>query len=299
MERILVTGGAGFIGSHLAERLAEAHEVTVLDDLSSGRKENVPAGVRLVEGSILAPPEMGEFDSVFHFAAEPDVRAPPERIFELNVLGTGKVLEFCGEWGAKRIVFASSSTVYGEAEVPTPENAPLNPISAYGASKAAGEAHLSSFAHSHGGRVVSLRYANIFGPRSLRGVMRDFFFKLRGEHRRLEILGDGKQDKSYLYISDAVDATLLAWEKSSGPFEAFNVGNEEKTDVDSIAKLVCSNLSLSPKFEYSGGERGWEGDVPLMLLDVSKMKALGWAQKTPLEKGLGEYLQWLGGCNSS
>jgi len=296
---VLVTGGAGFIASHLSDRLVmEGHSVTVIDNLSAGKRENVNSSCRLVIQDIKKPLSgLGKAEAVFHFAADPEVKSSasdPLSSFENNVLGTYNVLEWCRKNDAKQLVFASTSTVYGETKIlPTPEGHPFFPISNYGASKAACESYICSYAHTYGIKSTALRYANIFGERSTHGVIHDFFQKLKKDPKKLEILGNGLQEKSYLHVSDAINATLLAWKKQTGKFDVFNVGSEHKHSVNEIAKLVSRELGISPTLSYTGGERGWSGDVKSMLLDISKLKKLGWAEQLSFEEGLHDYIIWL------
>lgn len=301
--KAVVTGGAGFIGSHLAEELLKlGYEVTVIDSLISGLKENLPKEAEFVKKDITVDDisrDMKGADAVFHYAADPDVRSSasnPGRSFSYNVAGTFNVLEACRKLGVKRFVFASTSTVYGEASIiPTPESYPQEPVSNYGASKLAGEAYVSSFSRCYGIKSTALRYANIYGNRSTHGVMFDFFQKLVKDPKRLEILGDGRQEKSYLFISDCVSGTMAAFRGQEAAFEAYNVGSREKRSVKEIAELVGGGMGVSPRLVFSGGERGWAGDVREMLLDVSKLERLGWSAKIGFEEGVKLYLQWLKG----
>ncbi|MEM0479175.1 MAG: NAD-dependent epimerase/dehydratase family protein, partial [Pyrobaculum sp.] len=218
--KIVVTGGAGFIGSHLVDRLIEeGYEVAVVDNLSSGRREFVNKEAELYIRD-LKDPQWGvdvRGEVVFHFAANPEVRlstTEPQVHFNENVVATFNVLEWARQTGVKTVVFASSSTIYGDAEViPTPEEAPYKPISVYGAAKAAGEVMCGAYARLYGLRCLVIRYANIVGPRLRHGVIYDFIMKLKKNPKVLEVLGDGTQSKSYLYIKDAVDATLDAWRR--------------------------------------------------------------------------------------
>ncbi|MDD5339665.1 MAG: NAD-dependent epimerase/dehydratase family protein [Candidatus ainarchaeum sp.] len=298
--RIAVTGGAGFIGSHLVDRLvSEGAGITVIDDLSCGKKENISPGAALVRKDIRQDlsAELRGADAVFHLAADPDVRssaANPTKSFEQNVAGTFAVLESCRKADVKRVVFASTSTVYGEADViPTPETYPCAPISNYGASKLACEAYLSAYSGSYGIKGTSLRFANIFGERSTHGVMLDFYRKLRANPKEMEILGDGRQDKSYLHVSDCVSATLTAWKKQKAAYDAFNVGSRGKARVDEIAGLMCRLMRVRPKFSYTGTPRGWAGDVRVMLLSTEKIGRLGWKEQVSFEEGVKKYLAWL------
>ena len=296
---ILVTGGAGFIGSHIADKLIEKSEdVTIIDNLSNGNLKNVNKKARFIKKDInnIAAGDLKNIETVFHLAADPEVRISadnPESSFKNNVTATFRLLEACRQADIKQLVFTSTSTVYGDAIVPTPEGCPCEPISNYGASKLACEGYCASYAHSYGIKTTVLRYANIFGERSNHGVMYDFFQKLKKNEKELEILGNGKQEKSYLHVSDCVNATLLASEKQNKIYDVFNVGSDDKYNVDYVAKLVCKLLKVNPKFRYTGTERGWVGDVKIMQLSVNKIKKLGWKQKISFEEGVRKYINWL------
>jgi len=298
--RAIVTGGAGFIGSHICDfLLAKSNDVAAVDNLCAGKEGNLE-GVRLVKKDIARDDLAADFsgaDAVFHYAADPEVRrstSQPEATFRINVHGTLSVLEACRKADVGRIVFASTSTVYGEAKIlPTPETYSCKPISNYGASKLAGEAYCFSYAGTYGLKATIIRYANIFGPRSTHGVTHDFYGKLLKNRLKLEILGDGNQKKSYLYITDAIEATMIAFERQNAKAEAYNVGSGKNHTVAALAKTVCAHLSATPDFEYSGGLRGWDGDVAEMLLDTEKISSLGWKEKTGFDEGIAKYLDWL------
>ena len=308
-QRILVTGGCGFIGSHIVDELIRRkNEVIVLDNLSSSTIKNIEhhmseSNFNFIKGDIrnldLLKSLLRDIDIVFHYAANPDVRLSikkPEIDFKINVEGTFNVLEAMRLNDVTNMVFASSGgTLYGEADVvPTPETYPPKPISAYGASKVACEAYISAYCGFYSLNAVSLRYANIIGPRSTHGVIYDFFMKLKKNPNELLILGNGKQKKSYLYISDCIEASMLAAEKHHKGFDVFNIGSDDWITVSEIAKIVIKNLGLeNVKIKYTGGDRGWPGDVPLMLLDISKIKALGWKPTIPIERGIALYVNWL------
>jgi len=292
----LVTGGAGFIGSSLVDALmSRGAEVHVLDNLSSGSLENLEQwsthpSLKFIRGDLLDQAETNRAvqscETVFHLAANPEVRlssVAPDIHFKQNVVATYSLLEAIRRSGQpESLAFTSSSTVYGDAgKIPTPEDyAPLEPISIYGASKLASEALISAYAHTYGFRALIYRLANIIGPRSRHGVICDFVRKLKENPRELEILGDGTQAKSYLYIDDCVEAILLSIQKTGGPFDVFNLGSEDWVDVNTIAKIVVHEMGLEDvAFRFTGGVdggRGWKGDVKYMLLAIDKLKSLGW-----------------------
>jgi UDP-glucose 4-epimerase len=221
-------------------------------------------------------------DRIFHLAADPDVRQSavnPDPTIQNNIIATYRVLEAMRRFQVPELVFTSTSTVYGDATViPTPENyTPLEPISVYGASKLACESLISSYCHSFGMKAYVFRFANIIGSRSGHGVITDFIKKLEHDPGELEILGDGKQTKSYLEVHECVAAMLFAVGHARGTVNTFNVGSEDWIDVKSIAEIVCEEMHLpDTKFRFTGGKRGWVGDVPKMQLAVEKIKALRW-----------------------
>ncbi|MEW6528809.1 MAG: NAD-dependent epimerase/dehydratase family protein [Candidatus Micrarchaeota archaeon] len=300
--RVVIIGGTGFIGSHLSDALLAKwkSDVLVLDNLSTSDRKNINSNIEFVKSDIVNDEITGLLNSaevVFHFAADPNVKesaTTQKTNFELNVRGTFNVLEACRKADVKNVIFASTSAVYGTAKViPTPEIHPAFPISNYGASKLAGEAYCSSFAHTYNMRCTVLRLANIFGERSRCGVMFDFYKKLKKNQKKLEILGNGKQNKSYLYISDCISAILTVFEKQSKIFDIFNVGSEERHTVDEIAELIAKSMNLAPKFEYTGESGGWIGDITDMLLDIRKIKSFGWRPKISFAEGIKRYVNWL------
>ena len=283
-NRLLVTGGAGLVGSHLAARLAADNEVLVADDLSKGSRKRVPDGVEFVEADMtdrddVARVVTGDLDCVFHFAAHTDTNhANPRRLFEENGAMTYNVLERMDEVGVANVAFTSSSTVYGEAPMPTPEDyAPLEPISIYGASKLADEGILSTYARSHDFTVWLFRFANVVGPHQRGNVVPDFIEKLDGDPRELEILGDGRQEKSYLHVTDCVEAIQHIVEHTEEPMNTYNLGTRTTTSVTRIADIVADEMGVDPEYTYTGGDRGWTGDVPRMRLSIEKLAALGWS----------------------
>ena len=281
--QVTVTGGAGFVGSHLVERLAPDNDVLVVDDCSNGDPSAVPDAATFLEGDVTDPAVVAdaitaETDVVFHLAAAKVVDTDrPREQFEANAAMTYNVLERMDEVDADALAYTSSSTVYGEAPRPTPEDyAPLEPISAYGAGKLAEEGLVSTYAHSHGIRSWVFRFANIVGPRLRGAVIPDFIEKLREDPDRLVILGDGKQEKSYMHVEDCVDAIVHVVEAAEGPLTQCNLGTRTTTSVDRIADIVSDVLGVDPTYEYTGGDRGWTGDVPRMRLSVEKLAGLGW-----------------------
>ncbi|MFX1261540.1 MAG: NAD-dependent epimerase/dehydratase family protein [Promethearchaeota archaeon] len=308
MARILVTGGAGFLGSHLVDRLLTDHEVVVLDDLSTGAMDNLrqheeDVKFLFVKGSITSDDDiskvMDSIDIVYHFAAQPDVRlsiAQPLLDFDINVQGSLLLLETMRLNDVTKIVFASSGgTVYGDPEIlPTPESTPLRPISNYGAAKCAVEMYLSSYSALYGFDSVSLRLANIIGPRLTHGVIFDFYEKLKKNPNRLEVLGTGLQEKSYMYVTDATDATIALAQNMASGYTPVNVGSGERLKVSDIAQLVVEELTgTDVEIHYTGSERGWSGDVLITDLDVGLLRKAGWKQKISLRQGVKLYLDWL------
>ena len=305
-DRVLVTGGAGFIGSHLVDELmTRGCSVTVIDNLSSGSIDNIQRWLKnprfnFIRGDLLEMSHLRKAlegcKAVFHLAADPEVSRGsqnPEAHYRQNVEATFRLLEEIRRAGqVEEIVFTSSSTVYGEASrMPTPEDySPLEPISVYGASKLACEALISAYAHTYGFKAIILRLANIVGPRSRHGVIHDFIVKLMKNSKELEILGDGSQTKSYLHVEDCVKAILLAAESSGSRIGVFNVGSEDQVNVRRIAEIVVEEMGLQGvKFRFTGGVdggRGWPGDVKNMLLDIRKIKALGWRPQYNSEKAV-------------
>lgn len=303
---ILVTGGAGFIGSHLVDSLIElGFEVVVFDNLTGGRRENLSRWLhnpkpRFIQGDLLNKTEVLSLldgcDLIYHLAAHPEVRvgsADPSAHFRDSIKATFNLLEAIRLKGWRgSLVFTSSSTVYGEAETPTPETYPiLRPISVYGASKLACEALINAYVRSYGFRALIFRLANIIGPRSRRGVIADFIRKLEDNPEELEILGDGTQKKSYLYISDCVEALLLGLTESyTDMLEVYNVGSTDQVEVLKIAKIVVEEMGLERvRFRVTGGVdggRGWIGDVKNMLLDTSKLRSMGWSPRYNSEQAV-------------
>jgi UDP-glucose 4-epimerase len=292
--RFFVTGGAGFIGSHLVDRLINLGEVTVYDNLSSGKKEFIEhhlgkSNFNFIQADLLNLEKLKEamagHNVVFHLAANPDARLGLEDTsLDLNqeTIATYNVLESMRFHNIKKVVFSSSGTIYGETPIiPLPENyGPVLPISLYGAGKVASETLISAFAHTFDMQSWVFRFANIIGPRGTHGVIYDFLHKLKNDQNQLEILGDGTQTKPYLYVEDCVEGMLFGFVNSFEPVNLFNLGSETFTDVKTIAQTVIRELGLiKVEFKYTGGDRGWRGDVPQVRFNVDKMKQLGWRAK--------------------
>jgi UDP-glucose 4-epimerase len=310
MKRVCITGGAGFIGSNLADELiARDVEVVLVDDFSTGRKEFVTQalaapGVRLVHGDVLDEALLRDAfagcDWVFHLQANADVRdglRHPRRDLRQNTLATAGVLEAMRAEGVSQIVFSSTGSVYGEPEVfPTPEDAPF-PVqtSLYAASKLAGEGLIQAYAAGYGFTGVICRFVSILGERYTHGHVFDFFRALQRDPTRLCVLGDGRQEKSYLYVGDCVLAMLAAVEHHEGDQEAhvYNLGTEATITVDESVEIITKHLSLAPAVEHAGGRRGWIGDSPLILLDTTRILSLGWRPKLGIAEGIVRTLDWL------
>lgn len=296
LSKVVVTGGAGFIGSHLVEKLLEfSDEVIILDNFSSGNMENLRSvrdnkklriiRLDLLEGKELSD-KIADTEVVFHIAANPEVRIYEPKIhLEQNILATYNVLEAMRKRDVKKIVFTSSSTVYGEAKkIPTPEDyGPLEPISMYGAAKLASESLISGYSHTYGIIGFVFRFANVVGKRANHGVIYDFIQKLRKNREELEILGDGTQRKSYIHVSDCLEAIFYVLDKEKSRYCVYNIGNLDSVSVSEIADIVIEEMKLkNVKKRFTGGVeggRGWIGDVKYMQLDVSKLVSLGWKPK--------------------
>jgi UDP-glucose 4-epimerase len=298
--KALVTGGAGFIGSHLVDRLVDqGWQVTVVDDLSSGRlawiKDHVESGRVAFDRCDIndeAPlrEAMGGCDIVFHLAADAVIRggfSSASRRYspvKNNILGTYRVLEAMKESSCRSVAFASSSVVYGQADVvPTPESyGPLKPISLYGASKLSGEALVTAYAHGFGYRYWIYRFANVIGIRSGQGVVFDFVNKLRRDPRELVILGDGRQRKSYLHVDDCIGAILHSIGACED--EILNLGTPTAVDVNAVAGFVEEEMGLDRvRHTYTGGRQGWKGDLPETQLDLGRITGLGWSPEMDSE----------------
>jgi UDP-glucose 4-epimerase len=306
--RALVTGAAGFIGSHLTDRLlAGGHSVRGYDNFSTGRRGFLEDTLRserfeLCEADILDLPALTAAsegaDVVFHMAANADVRRGPEhpgRDLEQNTVGTARVLEAMRAAGAGRIAFASTGSVYGEPQVfPTPEDAPF-PIqtSLYGASKLAAEGLIAAYSEAFGFESFIFRFVSILGERYTHGHVADFYEQLQAHPDSLQVLGDGRQRKSYLYVQDCIDAMLLALEKAPERVNIFNLGTAEYCSVDDSIDWITGALGLHPRRTYSGGDRGWVGDSPFILLDCCRMRRLGWSPRVSIREAVEKTVRYL------
>lgn len=303
MMLCVVTGGAGFIGSHLVDALvARGDRVVVIDSMVNGEYQNIAGHIDTGRVTLVQADLLGDgwqdvligVKRVYHLAADPDVRqgslTPDSQVYN-NILATYRVLETMRVHRVPEIVFTSTSTVYGDATtIPTPESYhPLEPISVYGACKLSCEALISAYCHGFGMKGWVYRFANIIGERSNHGVITDFIKKLKTQPEILEILGDGRQTKSYLEVKACVRAMLFAAEKSDQVLNIFNIGSEDWVDVTTIADIVVRGMGLTNvHYHYTGGERGWVGDVPRMQLAVTKLKGLGWQPDTGSRESVGE-----------
>jgi UDP-glucose 4-epimerase len=310
MRRACVTGGAGFIGSNLADRLrADGVEVVIVDDFRTGRREFVAAlqadpGVTLYEGDVLDEAllrrALDGCDWVFHLQANADVRhglEHPRRDLEQNTIATANVLEAMRDVGVSQIAFSSTGSVYGEPEVfPTAENAPF-PVqtSLYAASKLAGEGMIGAYAHGFDFTGLVFRFVSILGERYTHGHVYDFYRALKRDPSRLTVLGDGRQEKSYLYVQDCVEAIVTAvheHDQHSGEVSVYNLGTSETVVLDDSIALICEQMGVSPQVAHTGGRRGWAGDSPLIALDCSRIRALGWSPTLTIGDSIVRTLEW-------
>jgi len=308
MKKYFITGGAGFIGSNLADRLLnQGNAVTVYDNLTTGQMRfldlaTTSANFKLVEGDISDQAALGAamagHDAVFHLAANADVRfglEHPDKDLRINTIGTFNVLEAMRKSGVKTIAFSSTGSVYGEPEVfPTPESCPF-PVqtSLYAASKSAGEGLISAYANGFGIRAYIFRFVSILGERYSHGHVFDFYRQLRDNPNEIKVLGDGKQCKSYLHIQDCLDAIQVAMEKASEPVNVFNFGRDDYCMVNQSLEWICQEMGVNPKRQYTGGKRGWVGDSPFILLDTTRIKTLGWRAKMSIRDSVVATLRYL------
>lgn len=307
-SKILVTGAAGFIGSNLVDRLlATGARVVGYDNLSTGFPEFLAGANRggaftFIEGDVLDADRLKRalvgIDLVCHFAANADVRfglLHPRKDLEQNALATSSVLEAMRASDVKHIAFSSSGSIYGEAAViPTPENAPF-PIqtSLYGASKLAGEGLIAAYCEGFGMRSWIFRFVSILGERYTHGHVFDFYKKLLSDPGRLVVLGNGRQRKSYLHVQDCIDAVFHAISNARDAVNIFNLGTDEYCEINDSIRWITGHLGLTPRLEYSDGDRGWVGDNPFIFLDTSKIEKLGWRPRLTIRESILATLNWL------
>lgn len=311
MQRACITGGAGFIGSTLADRLAaRGVEVVIVDDFRTGRREFIAElleqpTAQLYEGDVLDRDLLEQAftgcDWVFHLQANADVRRGldhPQRDLEQNTIATSTVLEAMRAAGVSKIAFSSTGSVYGEPEVfPTPEDAPF-PLqtSLYAASKLAGEGLIGAYAHGFDFTGLVFRFVSILGERYTHGHVYDFFRALKADPTRLRVLGDGRQEKSYLYVGDCVSAIETAVKQhdgDAGTLHVYNLGTDETVILDRSVEIITRRLDVGPAIEHTGGARGWPGDSPLIHLDCTRIRALGWRPTLTIEESIVGTLDWL------
>jgi UDP-glucose 4-epimerase len=308
--RAVVTGGAGFIGSNLIDRLLHAgHSVVAYDNFSTGQERFLERArecgrdrFSVVRGDVLDQQRLAEAMRgaaiVFHLAANADVRhgtEHPDRDLQQNTIGTFNVLEAMRANSVSRIVFSSTGSIYGEPEIfPTPEDAPFpRQTSLYGASKLAGEALIQAYCEGFGFHGYIFRFVSILGERYSHGHVFDFYKQLRENPDELTVLGNGEQRKSYLHVQDCIDAILAALERAGDRVNVFNLGTDEYCHVRESIGWISTELGLAPRLAYTGGERGWIGDSPFIFLDCRKIRALGWTPKVTIREGVVSTLRYL------
>ncbi|NQU32106.1 MAG: NAD-dependent epimerase/dehydratase family protein [Bacteroidetes bacterium] len=293
--KVLVTGGAGFIGSHLCDSLlTEGHIITVVDNLILGKKENIihligRGDFYFIQEDLLQFVTLkkifneGQFDMVFHLAANSDIQKGsnnPEVDYNLTFNTTFNVLQCMREYKVKKLFFASSSAIFGETSAQLSEDyGPLQPISNYGAGKLASEAFISSFSYTNNIQTWITRFPNIVGERFTHGVIYDFINNLKKEPDVLTVLGNGEQNKPYLYVKDLIEGILFVCKHAKDRFNVYNLGSDSRTKVKEIAKMVIEEMMLAAEIIYTGGDRGWVGDVPEFKYDLTKIETLGWQAK--------------------
>ncbi len=299
--KYLIAGGAGFIGSHMADALMGRGEVTVFDNLTSGRMEHLVQhrdnpGFKFIKGEIgdldHLTRAMEGHDAICHFAANPDIaKSMLETDLDIRegTILTYNVLEAMRKNGVKDILYPSGSGIYGDlGTTPTAEDfGPLLPISMYGASKLACEGLISAFSHMFGMRGWIFRFANVVGERQTHGVGYDFINKLKADPAELAILGDGTQSKSYIHVSDVIRAMLFSYDNADERVNIFNVATDDYIDVSTIAEIVIEEMGLDGvELNYSGGDRGWKGDVPKVRFDLDKIHRAGWKSEYNSEEAI-------------
>lgn len=306
--KAFVTGAAGFIGSNLCDRLlSQGHKVVGYDNFSTGQREFIePAtkssSFKLIEGDLLDLAKLKSAvegcDVVFHLSANADIKdglKHPDKDLHQNTIATFNVLEAMRAAGIRKIAFSSTGSVYGECDIiPTPENAPF-PVqtSLYAASKVAGECLIQAYCEGYGFQGYIFRFVSILGPRYSHGHVFDFYKRLLNDKSKLTVLGNGKQRKSYLHVSDCIDAVLFAIENAKDKVNIFNLGTNEYCEITDSISWICGELNIKPELTFTGGERGWVGDNPFIFLDTAKIRALGWKPKYSIKEGVIATLSYL------
>ena len=306
--KVFITGGAGFIGSHLAQRmLLEGNSVTIYDNFSTGNERFLDSLINnknfnLINADLLENEKliksMYQHDFVFHLAANADVRFGtdhPRKDLEQNIIATHNVLEAMRLNGVRKIVFSSTGSIYGESKIiPTPEDVsfPLQ-TSLYGASKLSGEGLISAYCEGFNIQAWIFRFVSILGERYTHGHVYDFYRQLKNDHSKLNVLGDGNQKKSYLYIKDCIDGIIHAIQNSDEKINIFNLGTNEYVTVKQSISIICDELKLNPELIFSGGERGWVGDNPFIWLDCNKINSEGWIPKLSISQSIRKTVNWI------
>jgi UDP-glucose 4-epimerase len=304
---ILITGGAGFIGSHLCDYLS-GNNIVVLDNLALGKKRNIEhllnnSNFKFIYGDILDDELLDKlftsvkFDIIFHLAANSDIA---KSYYDPNVdkdntfLTTYALLNKMKKYGVKKIIFASTSAIYGDTtDVLHEDYGPLKPVSHYGASKLASESFISSFVENYGLQAWIVRFPNVVGERTTHGVIYDFIKKLKNDSSKLEVLGNGKQYKPYLYVKDLIEGILFVWKNSNDSLNIYNLGVNSRTKVKEIAQMVIEEMNLNAEIYYTGGDRGWIGDVPTFNYDLKKVNTLGWNASYTSNEAVRKSIQYI------
>ena len=318
-KKILITGNAGFIGSNLTERLLKQGNKVVGIDIDTKKRNNlkIPDGMRIYNHDINFISKkftmiwddinnieryhfaLDDIDEVYHLAASADIRRSfmePTLDLHNNVNGTSAVLELIRKKNIKKLIFSSSSAVYGIAKVtPTPEFVPdIRPISLYGASKFANEAFIHAYSDLYGIKAWMFRFANVIGKNEHRGVIFDLIKKLNTNQKTLEILGDGKQEKSFFDVEDCVSGLIGIPQKDKNKsVEIYNLGNNKTIRIKELAEIVCDEIGVKPKFKFTGGDRGWAGDAPFTILSIDKALETGWKLHYNIEESIRRTVRWM------
>lgn len=301
--KILVTGGAGFIGSNLVDQLVKSNDVVVVDNLQTGKKEYINTNARFIKADVRKFDAVNtimrkeQFDIVYHLAAHADIRHnisdDRHMIIDQNYLATYNIIEAMQQNNIKKIVFTSTSALYGDNQIENPEESPLIPISIYAATKIASEKLIIAYCHTFAMQAWIFRPPNVVGPRGTHGVINDFVLKLMKNDSELEILGNGKQKKSYLYISDCIDAMIFCVNHAKEKINIFNIATGDIVDVTALAKIVLNEMNMpTTKLRYTGAESNWIGDVKCIWLSIDKIKKLGWKPKYNSEQAIRHAVHW-------